>query len=115
MIAQVNLPIFAKNGRNNLAQDPYALQQYLTSLLQPIDRNVHDMFTKEQSFILAADYSDATLVFQIGALCHGYRLTSSTSFIVPIMTDETDPCSSEVDILTSLDIDSGNVPSPEPI
>ena len=68
MIAQVNLPIFAKNGRNNLAQDPYALQQYLTSLLQPIDRNVHDMFTKEQSFILAADDSDATLVFQIGAL-----------------------------------------------
>jgi hypothetical protein len=33
--------------------------------------------------------------------------------MVPKMTDKTVSSSSEEDILTSLDIDSGNVPSPD--
>jgi hypothetical protein len=115
MIVQADVPVSSMSGGNYLAQDPHTLQEHVTSLLQPIARDVDDMFTEEQSFFSTLDRSHTTLKSESGfLLMMTAQLTSSTSFIVPMITDKTESSSSEEDILTSLDIDSGNVPSAEP-
>lgn len=102
------------SGGYYLAQDPHTLQEHLASLLQPITRDVDNMFTEEQGFLSTPDTSHTTLEAQSGfLLTMKAQLTSSTSLIVPIMTDKAESSSSEEDILTSFDIDSGNVPSAE--
>jgi hypothetical protein len=64
MIFQADVPISFISGGNYLAQNPHTLQEHLTSLLQPITRDVDDMFTEEQSLISAPDRSQTTLEAQ---------------------------------------------------
>jgi hypothetical protein len=66
MIVQADVPVSSMSGGNNLAQDPHTFQEHLASLLQPIARDVDNMFTEEQSFLSTPDRSHTMLEAQSG-------------------------------------------------